>query len=309
LSFSNLQSPVIFGCSGLRLTPEEKDFFKDVQPIGFILFQRNIEDKEQLKSLIQDLKATSHHPNCQILIDQEGGRVARLKLPNWTPTPSSEQLASGSLEVAKEKVKDSYTRIAKDLKEVGITVDCAPVLDIFVQGADQIMGDRTFSADPQVVAVLGQVAIETLLEEGIIPVMKHIPGHGPAKADSHKELPVVNLSYKDLIPHFAPFKANSRCPWAMTAHIVYSTIDPYNPATQSSTLINEIIRGEIGFQRYLISDDIGMNALSGSYSDRAYKSLEAGCDAVLHCSGNMGEMIDVVSGVTPFISPFQRKVN
>ena len=302
-----MPSPVVFGCSGLSLTSSEREFFVENQPIGFILFQRNIQDKAQLITLIKDLKSTLKHSAPQILIDQEGGRVVRLTSPQWFEPPPSAVLAQGNLEDAKKRVYETYTKIAEELTEVGITVNCTPVLDILVPGADAIMGDRTFSSDPEIVAELGSVAIKALQEGGIIPVMKHIPGHGAAKCDSHKELPIVRLSLKELLPHFAPFKANANCPWAMTAHITYSAIDPYNPATQSSTIINEIIRREIGFQRFLISDDLGMKALKGSFTSRAYSSLSAGCDAVLHCSGNMKEMIEVMKGVTPFNTPLQRQ--
>ncbi len=309
MSFGNVPSPVVFGCSSLTLTNEEREFFKESQPLGFIIFQRNVQDKPQLKALIEDLKSTVTHTNCQILIDQEGGRVVRLKQPHWFEPPPSAVLAKGSLEDATRNVQEAYKKIAEELKDIGITANCTPMLDLDVQGASAIMGDRTFSSDPKIVAELGAVAIKTLQEGGIIPIMKHIPGHGPAVCDSHEELPVVSLSFKELLPHFAPFKANASCPWAMTAHIIYSTVDPYNPATQSSTLINEIIRSEIGFQRFLISDDLGMKALSGSFYDRAYKSLDAGCDAVLHCSGNMKEMIEVMKGVIAFTHPLQRKAN
>lgn len=297
MSSDKAPSPVIFGCSGQRLLPEEKNFFNKHQPLGFIVFKRNIQDKDQLKELIKDLKATVTHSNPPILIDQEGGRVARLRAPHWFDPPSSADLAQGSLEQARSRVHDSYTRMAMDLKEMGITVDCAPVLDIHVPGADPIMGDRTFSSDPSVVAELGAVAIQSLQEGGITPVMKHLPGHGAATCDSHKALPIVDLSLKDLEPHFAPFKANAHCPWGMTAHIIYSTLDPHHPATQSSFIIQEIIRDMIGFKGFLVSDDINMNALSGSFAERTYKSLEAGCDAVLHCSGIMEEMKEVMKGL------------
>jgi beta-N-acetylhexosaminidase len=300
LLFINSASPVIFGCSGLTLTPEERHFFEASQPLGFILFQRNVENKLQLKALIEDLKSTVSHSHIPVLIDQEGGRVARLKGPEWFEAPSSATLAEGDLETAKKRVHECYTRIAQDLVEVGITVDCAPVLDLRVKGADPIMGDRTFSADPKVVAELGAVAIQALQEGGITPIMKHIPGHGAATCDSHETLPVISLSFKELQPHFEPFKANCHCPAAMTAHIIYSAIDRFNTATQSSLVIDEIIRREIGFHGFLISDDLGMKALSGPFSERASNSLKAGCDAVLHCSGKMDEMIDVMKGVTPF---------
>ncbi len=291
--FTDLPSPVIFGCSGLRLTPEERVFFEKSQPLGFILFQRNIESKLQLKALIADLKSLLRRPNPYILIDQEGGRVARLTEPTWFHPPAAHTLLS------KAHVYDSYAKIAEELREVGITVNCAPVLDLNVRGADPIMGDRTFSSDPCKVAELGAVAISALQEGGIIPVMKHIPGHGAATCDSHKDLPVINLSYKKLQPHFEPFKLNHKCPWAMTAHIVYTAVDSHLPATQSFLVIQEIIRREIGFHGFLISDDLGMKALKGTFAERARSSIDAGCDAVLHCSGKMEEMEDLLKGLLP----------
>ncbi|MBI2707785.1 MAG: beta-N-acetylhexosaminidase [Proteobacteria bacterium] len=298
MSFSKTPAPVIFGCSGHTLRPEEKDFFNKHQPLGFILFKRNIQDKAQLKALIEDLKATVSHKNPPLLIDQEGGRVARLSPPHWEAhLPVRVDLTKESLEDAKVRIHEAYTCIAKELKEVGITVDCAPVLDLDVPGADAIMGDRTFSADPHIVSVLGEIAIQALQEGGITPVMKHLPGHGAATCDSHEALPVVDLSLQDLETHFAPFKANATCPWAMTAHIVYSALDPHHPATQSPFIIQEIIRGELGFKGFLVSDDLGMKALSGSFAERARTSLEAGCDAILHCSGLLSEMADVMKGI------------
>jgi beta-N-acetylhexosaminidase len=290
-------SPVIFGCSGLSLTSEERDFFNASQPLGFILFKRNIQDKPQLKALVEELKATLAHTAPPILIDQEGGRVARLKEPHWFHPPSCAELATGPLDQAKARVFESYSRIAADLQEMGITVNCAPLLDIHVPGADPIMGDRTLGSDPERVAELGAVAIQALQKGGVIPVIKHLPGHGAATCDSHKALPIVDLSLKELEPHFAPFKANAACPWGMTAHIVYSALDPHHPATQSRIVIQDIIRGAIGFKGFLVSDDITMDALSGSLAGRAHTSLEAGCDAVLHCSGVLSEMINVMEGV------------
>jgi beta-N-acetylhexosaminidase len=307
LLFVNAASPVIFGCSGLTLTPEEKDFFTQNQPLGFILFKRNIQDKPQLKALIEDLKATSNQPNPPILIDQEGGRVARLSSPYWFHPPAVASLVGETIEDSKRQVFESYTQIAKDLKEMGITVNCAPVLDLSVSGSDPIMGDRTFSSDPYVVADLGETAIKAMQQEGIIPVMKHIPGHGGATCDSHKALPVISLSFEKLRNHFLPFKLNAHCPWAMTAHIVYSAIDPHHPATESSIVIQEVIRREIGFKGFLISDDLDMAALKGPLADRATRSLEAGCDAVLHCSGNLKDMREVMKGVLPFSPTLQKK--
>jgi beta-N-acetylhexosaminidase len=302
LLFADLPSPVIFGCSGLTLTPEERVFFEKSQPLGFILFQRNIESKPQLKALVEDLKSLLHRPNPYILIDQEGGRVVRLTAPNWFHPAAANTL------LTKTQVYDTYAKIAEDLGEVGITVNCAPVLDLNVRGADPIMGDRTFSSDPYKVAELGAVAISALQEGRIIPVMKHIPGHGAATCDSHEDLPVITLPYKKLQPHFEPFKINNKCPWAMTAHIVYAAIDPHLPATQSFIVIQEIIRREIGFHGFLISDDLGMKALRGTFAERARSSLDAGCDAVLHCSGKMEEMEDVLKGLLPTSTSYQKQV-
>lgn len=307
MSFNNCSSPVIFGCSGYHLTPDERNFFAEHQPLGFILFKRNIQDKLQLKSLIEELKSTLNHANPPILIDQEGGRVARLTSPHWFHPPASALLVKGTIEESRKRVHETYSQIAADLREMGITANCAPVLDLHITDADPIIGDRAFSTDPHIVADLGAIAIQALQAGGIIPIMKHIPGHGAATCDSHESLPVITLSTEDLQSHFAPFKANAQCPWAMTAHIVYSAIDPHHPATQSSLFIHKIIRNEIGFQGFLVSDDLGMKALSGPLSERACTSLEAGCDAVLHCSGAMEEMIEVMKGVASFAAPLRKE--
>lgn len=293
-------SPVIFGCSGLTLTSEERAFFQETQPLGFILFKRNIQEKAQVKSLVNALKSTLNHDNPPILIDQEGGRVARLTAPHWFHPPASAELVDGDIEASKRRIYETYTKIAQDLSELGITVNCAPLLDLDVPGADQIMGDRTFSADPHVVAELGATAIQALHDNGIIPVMKHIPGHGAATCDSHETLPTINLSRTELEPHFIPFIMNAHCPWAMTAHIVYPAIDPEVCATQSSLVIQKVIREDIGFKGFLISDDLAMKALTGSFAERAQKSLSAGCDAILHCSGNMIEMKEIIKGISRF---------
>ncbi len=298
LLFSKNCAPVIFGCSGLVLSDEEIEFFKKTQPMGFIIFGRNVQDKHQLKKLIQDLKSTCNHSNPLILIDQEGGRVARLKAPYWDITPAVQTLVSDDLETTKKNIRQAYTKIAADLDEVGINCNCAPVLDLHVPHADPIMGDRTFHSNPEIVAELGAVAIETLQKCNIIPIMKHIPGHGAALTDSHKELPVINLSYEDLLAHFLPFKMNGACPIAMTAHIVYTAIDPDQPATHSAAVIQKIIREDIGFKGLLVSDDIGMSALTGSYAERTRRALQAGCDGVLHCSGDLSEMREVMEGVS-----------
>lgn len=293
---------VIFGCAGTSLTLEEREFFKTHQPLGFILFSRNIDNPEQLKSLINELKSTVSHKNPPILIDQEGGRVARLKPPHWKAYPPANtfgEIAAQDLATAKAKTYENFSEIAQDLKELGITVDCAPLLDLQVEGADQIIGDRSFSSDPKITGTLGLEVMRAFEDQDIISIIKHIPTHGPADCDSHLELPRVPLTHEELKPHFEPFKMCRNAPWAMTAHIIYDAFDPENPATQSPRVIQDIIRGEIGFQGILVSDDIGMKALSGTFKERAQKALHAGCDVVLHCSGDMDEMQDTIEGVSP----------
>jgi beta-N-acetylhexosaminidase len=299
-SYANSPLPVIFGCSGPTLTTEERAFFQEHQPLGFIIFKRNVQDKAQLKELVEALKATVDHPSPPILIDQEGGRVARLTTPHWIHPPAAAQLVDEDREASKKRIYETYKNIASDLVEVGISVNCAPLLDLHVLGADPIMGDRTFGSRGTLVGELGAVAIQALQDGGVISVMKHLPGHGAATCDSHEELPVVTLTREELEEHFLPFKMNASCPWGMTAHIIYSAIDPHYPATQSSLVIQSIIREHMGFKGLLISDDVGMKALSGSFAERAYTSLIAGCDVVLHCSGNMLEMKDVIQGIVPF---------
>lgn len=302
---------VIFGCAGTTLNPEERAFFETHQPLGFILFSRNIENPDQVKSLINDLKSTVKHRNPPILIDQEGGRVVRLKSPHWKAYPPANvfgEMAAANLDHAKQAVFENFQSIAQDLKDLGITVDCAPLLDLQVEGADQIIGDRSFSNDPHIVGILGHEVMRAFQAQGITPIIKHIPTHGPADCDSHLELPRVKLSHAELKPHFEAFQVCKDAPWAMTAHIIYEAFDPENPATQSAKVIQDIIRGEIGFQGILVSDDLVMKALSGSFQDRARRSLAAGCDVVLHCSGNLDEMKDTIQGVGPLSSQVLAKL-
>lgn len=294
---------VIFGCAGTSLTLQERAFFKTHQPLGFIVFARNIDNPEQVKLLITELKSTVAHKNPPILIDQEGGRVARLQPPHWKAYPAATifgDMAAASQDLAKAKAAtyENFSAIAQDLKELGITVDCAPLLDLQVEGSDQIIGDRSFSSDPKITGTLGLEVMRALEDQGIASIIKHVPTHGPADCDSHLELPRVTLTHQELKPHFEPFRMCQNAPWAMTAHIIYDAFDPENPATQSRLVINDIIRGEIGFQGILVSDDIGMKALSGTFKERAQKALRAGCDIVLHCSGDMDEMRDTVEAIS-----------
>ena len=294
-----MTSAAIYGCSGHVLTDEEREFFADVRPWGFILFRRNVDTPEQVKALVVDLRTTINDPDAPVLIDQEGGRVQRLGPPHWPKyPPGSAYLAvTGDAFLARELVRLGARLMAHDLKALGVTADCVPVLDVPVPGAHDIIGDRAYTQDPGGVAQLGRAAAEGLLAGGVLPVMKHIPGHGRAFADSHQALPVVHANFETLDGwDFAPFKAMSDMPMAMTAHVVYEAIDPKRPATTSKKAIR-MIREHLGFDGLLITDDLSMKALSGSLSDRAQAALKAGCDVVLHCNGDLDEMKAVAKGV------------
>lgn len=285
------------------MTDAEKQFFADVRPAGFILFERNCRAPGQVGALVAALKEISGRAGTAILIDQEGGRVQRLKPPHWRDRPAAavfKDLAARDMAVATEAARLNAGLIAADLAALGITVDCAPVLDVPAAGAHAVIGDRAFGGDPETVAALGLAVCEGFLSLGVQPVIKHIPGHGRAGADSHVELPVVDAAAGDLgETDFNPFQALKTMPWAMTAHVVYTALDPDHPATTSAKVIGDTIRGAIGFDGVLVSDDIGMKALGGPFADRAARSLAAGCDLVLHCSGDRAEMEDVARGLRP----------
>lgn len=291
---------VILGCAGTTLSAEESAFFRDANPFGFILFQRNCETPNQVRALVTEMRTAVGRDNAPVLIDQEGGRVARLKPPYWRHPPAAavfSDLADRDLERAIEAAKLNAQMIAFELMEMGINVNCAPVLDLPQADADPIIGDRISGETPVKTAALGRAACEGYLAGGVLPVIKHIPGHGRATADSHKALPVVAAAYNDLTEFdFKPFKALSDMPWAMTAHVVYQAIDRDHPATSSTSVIHDVIRDEIGFDGVLLSDDLSMQALHGSFRERAETALNAGCDVVLHCNGVMAEMEAVVVG-------------
>lgn len=294
-------SAAILGCAGTTLTREEIDFFKDVKPWGFILFKRNIADPNQVRALTAALRETVGRPDAPILIDQEGGRVARLQPPRWRTYPPGRaygELVANDPLVAREITRLGARLIAHDLHALGINVDCVPVLDVPDPKGHEIIGDRAYGDTPEQVATLGRAAAEGLLAGGVLPIIKHIPGHGRAMADSHLELPVVNAKLAELDARdFAPFRVLSDMPMAMTAHVVFTAIDRKNPATTSKKAIKKIIRESIGFDGLLMSDDLSMKALSGDFKQRAKDSLSAGCDVVLHCNGDMAEMKAVMSGV------------
>jgi beta-N-acetylhexosaminidase len=289
----------IYGCSGHRLTAEEKAFFSDARPWGFILFRRNVESPDQLRALTAELRDCLGDETAPILIDQEGGRVQRMGPPHWPKYPPGEAYLKATNDplAARELARLGGRLLAHDLKSVGITVDCLPVLDVPVPGANDIIGDRAYAHHPADVARLGRAAAEGLLAGGVLPVIKHMPGHGRAFADSHKALPVVHADFETLDGwDFAPFKALSDMPMAMTAHVVFTAVDPKRPATTSKKAV-KLMREHLGFGGLILTDDLSMHALSGSFRERAEASLKAGCDVVLHCNGDLAEMASVAEGV------------
>lgn len=294
--------PVIFGVEGLYATAKELELFNEHNPLGFILFSRNIDTPEQVHKLVNQLKSTVFpRHDVLVLIDQEGGRVSRLKEPYWKEIPPAseygELIEIEGLNRVKKIVYNNFRLMAFYLRELGINANCAPLLDIYYEGADDIIGDRSFSSDAYEVAQLGKQVSRGLLMGNVFPIMKHIPGHGRANADSHLKLPVIDTKLDELIKTcFEPFKRLANTPFAMTAHILYTDIDDKNPATTSKAVI-DIIRKEIGFTNLLMTDDLSMKALSGTMAERAKASLEAGCDIVLHCNGDYNEMLELASSI------------
>lgn len=289
----------IAGSSGLTLTEDERRFFADERPWGYILFGRNISSHAQIADLTAAFRDSVGNPRAPVFIDQEGGRVQRLRPPLAPDYPPGS--AFGALYEADRKagLRTAWllSRLhAFDLLKLGINVDCLPVLDVAAKGMTKAIGTRAYSADPATVAAVGRAAAQGLLAGGVLPVMKHMPGHGRAVVDSHEELPHVDAPVEDLIrSDFAPFKALNDLPMAMTGHIVFTAIDPDNPATTSAKVIRDIIRGHIGFEGLLMSDDFSMHALSGDFAGRAGAIIGAGCDVILHCNGDMDEMRQVAS--------------
>ena len=293
-----MTSAAIYGCSGHKLTAEERDFFAETRPWGFILFRRNVDSPAQVKALVDDLRDSVGRADAPVLIDQEGGRVQRLGPPHWPKYPpgSAYLKAVNDPMAARELVRLGARLIAHDLRELGITVDCVPVLDVPVPGAHDIIGDRAYAQDPATVTQLGRAAAEGLLAGGVLPIIKHIPGHGRAFADSHHDLPVVETALETLDAwDFAPFKALSDMPMAMTAHVVFTAVDAKRPATTSKKGIR-LMRQHLGFSGLIMSDDLSMKALSGTLTERAEQSLKAGCDVILHCNGDLAEMRQVAEG-------------
>lgn len=286
----------ICGLSGPNLTLGESDFLAAAQPAGIILFARNVANPEQVRRLIEEARDAAGG-RVLVLVDQEGGRVQRLAEPHWPRYPAARafgRLGAADRSHAREAAQLCARAMARDLHTLGFNTTCGPVLDVPVAGADNIIGDRAYGEDVATVIELGGAVAEGLLAGGILPVMKHIPGHGRAMADSHLALPVVDTRFDELqTADFAPFRALRHLPMAMTAHVVFTALDPDAPVTVSAKAIAEVIRGHIGFDGLLMSDDLSMRALSGTFEERTRASLAAGCDLALHCNGKMEEMAAV----------------
>ncbi|MEX0341492.1 MAG: beta-N-acetylhexosaminidase [Erythrobacter sp.] len=285
-------TPAIFGISGLELTADERGFFREADPAGYILFARNCGDREQLRKLTDELRAIHGRDHLIISIDQEGGRVARMKPPEWQRYPAGEAFArlwgiapASAIEAARVNAE----AMGRELSEMGITVDFHAPFDVRRPETDDVIGDRALGSDPMQVAALGRAVLDGMGRAGVVGCLKHMPGHGRATCDSHKELPYVGVSDVELAIDIEPFRALAAHPLGMSAHIVFEAWDAENPATLSKTVICEIIRGRIGFDGLLLTDDIDMQALDGTIPERAFGALEAGCDIVLNCWAKMDD--------------------
>jgi beta-N-acetylhexosaminidase len=308
-----MSNAVVYGCQGPELTDDERAFFADADPFGFILFQRNCVEPTQVRKLCAELRETVGRSSAPIMIDQEGGRVARLKPPHWRSRPPARffgELFKRDPERARDAAYLCARLIAAELNDLGITVDCTPVLDVPVDGAHDIIGDRAFAREATTIISLGKAVIDGLMEGGVLPVIKHMPGHGRAGADSHEALPRVSATREEMsASDFVTFRSLNNAPCAMTAHVIYEAIDPKRPATTSVRVIKEIIRGEIGFEGLLFSDDLSMKALDGTLGARAKAALAAGCDVVIHCNGKMDEMKSVAGNVKQLIGPRKKRAD
>ena len=292
--------PAIYGFEGPELTSSERDFFRDVDPAGFILFKRNCETREQLRALTDSLRQLTGRPDLPILIDQEGGRVARMKPPEWAAFPAAErfaQLYQAAPSSAIEAARSNARAIGLMLREVGINVDALPLLDVRQEGASDIIGDRALGSEPMQVAALGRAVLDGLASAGVVGIVKHIPGHGRALVDSHHELPIVTASAEDFDMDLEPFERLSSAPMGMIAHVVYTAWDTEHPASQSAFVIEHIVRQRIGFDGFLMSDDSNMNALTGSQGERAAACVAAGCDVALPCNGVISDNVEIAKSL------------
>lgn len=295
-----MRSALIVGLSGEQLSEPEQRFLASARPAGIILFARNCSHPDQVRALVSQALEAIASDDTLVLIDQEGGRVRRLRPPHWRELPAAAAFAAvhntdPSRALAAARLGAEIT--ARDLRAIGINTNCAPVLDLRIPGAHDIIGDRAYGATPDEVAAMGRAVAQGYIAGGVVPVIKHIPGHGRALADSHLELPVVGTPRAELeATDFAPFRALADMPAAMTAHVVYTAVDPALPASTSAKVTAEIIRGHIGFDGLLMSDDLGMKALTGDMRARAEAVIRAGSDVALHCSGDMAEMEQAAAG-------------
>ena len=296
----------ISGCAGPELAAAERQFFAETQPWGLILFQRNCQSPEQLRKLTSDFRAIVKRKDAPVFIDQEGGRVQRMKPetnPVWPKYPSAAlygKLYARDPMHALRTARNVGRLMGNDLADVGISVNCLPVLDVPQEGSHAVISDRAYGTEPAIILALSRAHVAGFMDGGILPVMKHIPGHGRAKVDSHKELPIVSADRAALeATDFHCFAGFADCPMAMTAHVVYQAIDPLRPATLSARVLRDVVRKQIGFAGLLLSDDLSMHALGGSFGDRAHAALDAGCDVVLHCNGVMDEMVQVAEATIP----------
>jgi beta-N-acetylhexosaminidase len=285
-----LTKPVIIGISGPALTRAEREMLRAHRPKGVILFGRNIQNKPQLSELTASLR-DELPADAMIMVDQEGGRVARLRAPSWPDLPPAAQLRTAAAATAHGHLLGAMVR------DAGFNLIAAPVLDLAFPSPSTVIGDRALSDDPETVALLGRAMAEAILSEGVTPIMKHLPGHGRAQVDSHFSLPRIDASEAELSADFYPFIANNRLPWAMTAHIVYTALDPDLPATLSRKVISQVIRGLIGFEGILVSDDLAMQALTGAPASRAVAALQAGCDVALYCPGDMAGNLAILQAL------------
>jgi beta-N-acetylhexosaminidase len=304
---------LIVGCAAPTLSATEREFLARVKPWGLILFKRNIESPAQVSALIQEFRGVVGYREAPVLIDQEGGRVQRLAPPQWPDFPAAARFGDAygrdrARGVAAARL--GARLIASELSALGITIDCMPVADLRLPEGHGVIGDRAYGMEIEIVAELARAAADGLIAGGVLPVVKHIPGHGRARADSHEALPVVETSRAELErTDFEPFRRLHDLPIAMTAHVVYAAIDPAQPATVSRTVVQEIIRGHIEFDGLLLTDDLSMKALSGGFRARAEAALAAGCDIVLHCNGRLEEMTEIAPACPPLAGEAARRAN
>ena len=301
----------VFGCAGPVLQPDEAAFFRACDPLGFILFARNCDNPEQIRRLTGNLRAAVGRAEAPVLMDHEGGRVQRLPPPQWRNIPPAAEfgrLAHVDEASAMEAVALNARLMALELTDLGVDVNCVPCLDVHDRAGHYVIGNRAFSSDPELVARLGRAQAAGLMRGGVLPVIKHMPGHGRVRVDSHLELPVVPASWEALSNiDFRPFAALADLPMGMTAHVLYPALDPDHPATMSKIIIDRVIRDQISFDGMLFSDDLSMQALAGSLGKRAASALAAGCDVALHCNGKPAEMQAVADACRPLSGPAQNR--